>query len=152
MSQSTSRDAKSRFAPVRLDPPGQWRNVVTLSIKRLCGRANVFGLVLFLSLECGFSQDNAASNTAADTDTAKSAVTVGVRFDLESLSKPPAVFPADDISVEGVKSLYYEGARYQGNGSQSPRRSTRKLTESPRRSRLVRRSFISTSSTSATVP
>ena len=38
----------------------------------------------------------------------------GVKFDLESLSETPAVFPADDKQTEGVKSLYYAGPAYKG--------------------------------------
>jgi dienelactone hydrolase len=40
----------------------------------------------------------------------------GVRFDLEALSRTPAVFPADAIppKEEGVKSLFFEGEPYQG--------------------------------------
>ena len=41
-------------------------------------------------------------------------IQTGVRFDLESLSKVPAVFPAEDISAEGVKAFFYEGAKLQG--------------------------------------
>lgn len=40
--------------------------------------------------------------------------TPGVHLDLEALSKPPAVFPADGFSAEGVKSLFFEGVPYQG--------------------------------------
>ena len=38
----------------------------------------------------------------------------GVRFDLEALSKPPAVHPADGLQVEGVKACFYEGVTYKG--------------------------------------
>ena len=85
---------------------------MSLPIKRLCGLSRAFGLGLFLFAELGFSDDKVVSN--AEADTAKTAIKVGVRFDLEALSKPPAVFPADDISAEGVKAFYYEGAKYQG--------------------------------------
>ena len=85
---------------------------MSLPIKRPGGLSSVFGLCLFLFAELGFSEDRVASN--AEADAAKTAVKSGVRFDLEALSKPPSVFPADDISAEGVKSFFYEGAKYQG--------------------------------------
>ena len=37
-----------------------------------------------------------------------------VRFDLEALSKPPAIHPADDLQVDGVKAFFYEGSKYNG--------------------------------------
>ena len=37
-----------------------------------------------------------------------------VRFDLTALSKPPEVFPAAGLEVEGVKSLFYQGASFKG--------------------------------------
>ncbi len=40
--------------------------------------------------------------------------TPGVHLDLEALSKPPAVFPAEGISAEGVKPFFFEGVPYQG--------------------------------------
>ncbi|MEK6260641.1 MAG: acetylxylan esterase [Planctomycetota bacterium] len=85
---------------------------MSLPIKRPCGLSSVFGLCLFLFTERCFSEDQAA--VKAEADTAKTAVKSGVRFDLEALSKPPAVFPAADISAEGVKAFYFEGAKYQG--------------------------------------
>ncbi len=39
----------------------------------------------------------------------------GVPFDLEALSIAPEVFPAEDIKVEGVKSLYFAGPTYKGS-------------------------------------
>ena len=84
---------------------------MNLLIKQRFGHCIVFGLFLFLSAEWGFSEDKAVLKAGADA--AKTAVKTGVRFDLEALSKPPAVFPADDISAEGVKAFYYEGAKYQ---------------------------------------
>jgi len=38
----------------------------------------------------------------------------GVKFDLDALSKPLAVFPADVAPAEGVKALFYEGAKFKG--------------------------------------
>jgi hypothetical protein len=38
----------------------------------------------------------------------------GVKFDLDALSKPPAVFPADVAPAEGVKAIFYEGAKFKG--------------------------------------
>lgn len=37
-----------------------------------------------------------------------------IRFDLETLSKAPQVFPADDLQVDGVKAFFYQGASYKG--------------------------------------
>lgn len=37
-----------------------------------------------------------------------------VRFDVDSLSKAPIVFPADDLQVDGVKAFFYQGASYKG--------------------------------------
>ena len=85
---------------------------MSLPIKRLCGLSSVFSLFLLLSAESDFSEDKAA--VKADADTAKSAIKTGVRFDLETLSKPPVVFPADDIPADGVRSFFFEGAKYQG--------------------------------------
>jgi dienelactone hydrolase len=85
---------------------------VTLPLNRACARFSVVGLILFLSAGSVYSDDKAALN--AEADSAKAAVKAGVRFDLESLSNPPSVYPADDISAEGVKAFYYEGAKYQG--------------------------------------
>ncbi len=58
-----------------------------------------FGLILLASV--GSAQE-------------KPELKAGVPFDWETLSKVPAVFPADDIVAEGVKSLYFEGMKYQG--------------------------------------
>jgi dienelactone hydrolase len=38
----------------------------------------------------------------------------GVKFDLDALSKPPAVFPADVAPAEGAKAIFYEGAQFKG--------------------------------------
>ena len=37
-----------------------------------------------------------------------------IRFDLEAMGKPPAVFPANDLQVDGVKSFFFEGAPFKG--------------------------------------
>ena len=47
-------------------------------------------------------------------DAAATSENSGVQFDLEALSKTPDVFPADDMPVEGVNSLYYSGPMYKG--------------------------------------
>ena len=49
----------------------------------------LFAVVLLLLVRVGLGQEPP--------------VQTGVRFDLESLSKVPTVFPAEDISAEGVK-------------------------------------------------
>jgi dienelactone hydrolase len=38
-----------------------------------------------------------------------------VRFDLDALSKVPAVYPADELNAEGVKSCFYQGLDYHGH-------------------------------------
>lgn len=58
-----------------------------------------FGLILLASV--GSAQE-------------KAELKGGVPFNWETLSKTPTVFPADDIVAEGVKSLYFEGMKYQG--------------------------------------
>ena len=60
-------------------------------------RAAGIGLVLFCAGNRLFAADPA-----------------GVKFDLDALSKPPAVFPADVAPAEGVKALFYEGAKFKG--------------------------------------
>ena len=80
-----------------------------LTFQRPCNVSCLFGLVLFLSGGLAFSQDQAVPDAVKEV-----AREAGVRFDLEGLSKPPAVFPATDISAEGVKAFYFEGAKYQG--------------------------------------
>lgn len=37
-----------------------------------------------------------------------------VRFDLTALSQPPETFPADNITAEGVRSLFFAGPAWQG--------------------------------------
>jgi dienelactone hydrolase len=39
---------------------------------------------------------------------------VGPMWDLAALAKPPATFPAEGFSGEGVRALFYEGLPYQG--------------------------------------
>jgi len=39
----------------------------------------------------------------------------GVPFDLEALSRVPAVFPAEGIPPQGMKAFFFEGAAYQGH-------------------------------------
>lgn len=41
----------------------------------------------------------------------------GVEFDLNSLSKPPEVFPADNLQNEGVKSFFYAGPGYKNRAT-----------------------------------
>jgi dienelactone hydrolase len=42
----------------------------------------------------------------------------GVAFDIQSLSRPPEIFPTDMLSEEGVQAIFYRGVPYQGNESQ----------------------------------
>jgi len=50
----------------------------------------------------------------ADDAVGKSGDTGGVQFDLDALSKPPEVFAADDMQVEGVRTFFYAGPAYKG--------------------------------------
>ena len=50
----------------------------------------------------------------ADDATGKPRETGGFQFDLEALSKPPEVFMADDMQVEGVKTIFFAGPAYKG--------------------------------------
>ncbi len=70
--------------------------------------AGVLCLGFSLSASCGLAQEK------SDASTATTPLKAGVRFDLDALSKVPAVFPADDIKADGVKSLFYEGAKLKG--------------------------------------
>ena len=51
---------------------------------------------------------------SAEDEPPKPASPPSVRFDLEALSKTPAVFPADVAPAEGVKAHFFEGAKYKG--------------------------------------
>ncbi len=76
-----------------------------------------YHLLVALLLAFGLIAVSAAQEKQAAPvigDIAKAPESTGVHFDLEALSKPPAVFPADELKVEGVKSFFYEGARYKG--------------------------------------
>lgn len=59
-------------------------------------------------------KDTKPASNLAKEEPSKSNPSKGVRFDLESLSKAPEVFPADDITAEGVRSLYFSGVNFQG--------------------------------------
>ncbi len=76
---------------------------------RLASRLCVVCLVL--GVGWSFAEDKPSSTTEATSDKIP---TTGIKFDLEALSKPPAMFPAEGISAEGVKSFFFEGATYQG--------------------------------------
>lgn len=67
-------------------------------------------LGLFLLANSGRADDQPGSQSGVESTNATS----GVQFDLEGLSKPPAVFPAEEITAEGVKSFFFEGVPYQG--------------------------------------
>ena len=64
----------------------------------------------FLTVDDGLAEDKPGLASGAETTIA----TPGVRFDGEALSNPPAVFPAEGISAEGVKSFFFAGVPYQG--------------------------------------
>ena len=76
---------------------------MTHSLLRSSRLVHMFAVVLLLLVRVGLGQEPP--------------VQTGVRFDLESLSKVPTVFPAEDISAEGVKALFYEGTKYQGKAT-----------------------------------
>ena len=81
---------------------------MALVIARLPHLVSTMGLLWLLSVETVFSQDKTLPNATKPT------VASGVSFDLKALAKPPAVFPAEDLQAEGVRSLFYEGVPYQG--------------------------------------
>ncbi|WP_397569278.1 alpha/beta hydrolase family protein [Schlesneria sp. T3-172] len=54
------------------------------------------------------AQETAPAAVAPATETPSAPI----RFDLQALANPPAVFPADDLQVEGVKAFYYQGLNY----------------------------------------
>ena len=37
-----------------------------------------------------------------------------VQWDMECLSRPPAIYPAEEFEAEGVRALFYEGLPYEG--------------------------------------
>ncbi len=39
---------------------------------------------------------------------------LSVKFDIQALSKVPAVFPASDFAADGVRAFFYEGEPYRG--------------------------------------
>ena len=75
--------------------------LITLSGKTLCW------WVLAAVTSAQDSTPAAVSTPAADQSSS------AIRFDLEALGNPPAVFPADDLQVEGVKAFYYQGLTYK---------------------------------------
>lgn len=75
--------------------------VNTINFLRRSGAAS---LILLLTASLG----------AAEEVAVKSSPQIGVKFDLEALSKTPAVFPADVAPAEGVKAIFYEGAAFKG--------------------------------------
>ncbi len=38
-------------------------------------------------------------------------------FDLQLLSRPPAVFPAEGFAADGVRAMFYEGPKFQGRAT-----------------------------------
>ncbi len=67
-------------------------------------------LVLVLSAGRSLAEDKLVSAT----ESAAANAMQGVAFDLDALAKPPAVYPAEEIQADGVKSFFFEGASYQG--------------------------------------
>ena len=59
--------------------------------------------------------DSAAPPPLSDRDKTQSPQ--GVQFNLERLHQVPEVVAADEIHVEGLKSLYYRGLDYQGHAT-----------------------------------
>lgn len=80
------------------------------SIFRLSLLMGILSLIIQPSL---FGEEGA--NNQAPTHQTVSDTSPVVRFDLQSLSKPPQVFPADDLTAEGVKSFFYEGVPFKGH-------------------------------------
>lgn len=64
----------------------------------------------------------AAAAEPPDAPTAARVVTPprasDIRFDLDALSRPPRVFPAEDeLQADGVRGLYYEGPAFRGRAT-----------------------------------
>ena len=73
--------------------------------------------VVLLVLEGrGFAQTDPAAPPPLSSDD-KLESPEGVHFNLERLHQVPEVFAADEIHVEGLKSLYYRGLDYQGHAT-----------------------------------
>lgn len=60
----------------------------------------VYLAVLFSLVATGHAQDGSKKS--------------GVVFELAALSASPAVFPADDLQLDGVQAFFYEGLPYKG--------------------------------------
>jgi len=84
---------------------------VSFFSNRRRGHFCALGLCLFMMVGAADAQGTGESQTV--TAGKENDASSGIKFDLSALSQPPAVFPADDITVEGVRSLYYEGVKYQ---------------------------------------
>lgn len=72
-------------------------------------------LLLLLSIRMIHADDAITAKTRSSDST--DAATRRIRFDLDALSKVPAVFPADDLQSEGVKSFFYQGTDYKGRAT-----------------------------------
>ena len=78
---------------------------------RDCYRKHVFTLLTLILM--AFTNGDVLSQQASQ-QTFAAAEVPRIKFDLEALSKAPAVFPADVAAAEGVKSFFYEGLPYHG--------------------------------------
>ncbi len=67
-------------------------------------------LALGQSFEWGLAEDRPATTP----ESSQASGTNGVSFEKESLARIPAVFPAEALPADGVKSLFFEGVPYQG--------------------------------------
>ena len=56
-----------------------------------------------------------AVRAQSDTSPAQTAVKADTpQFDLQVLSHPPAVFPAEGFAADGLRAMFYEGVKFQG--------------------------------------
>ena len=78
---------------------------------RNCYHKNICTLLTLILM--AFTHGEVLSQQAAQKTSAAAEVP-RIKFDLEALSKAPAVFPADVAAAEGVKSFFYEGLPYHG--------------------------------------
>jgi cephalosporin-C deacetylase-like acetyl esterase len=66
------------------------------------------------SAETPASRQATSSEQQLSSETTGSAPSGGIEFDPQSLSQVPQVYPAPEVTEEGVRSLYFDGVPYNG--------------------------------------
>ncbi|MFO1001141.1 MAG: acetylxylan esterase [Planctomycetaceae bacterium] len=77
-----------------------------------------FRIACVLSILMVLSSGLVSAGQTPDASDTADLTSSGVKFDLNSLSKVPKVFPTDIAPAEGVKSFFYEGLPYKGKSTQ----------------------------------